>query len=181
MLKKATISLCLALVTSVTIAQKYYTKTGELSFEASVAAFEPVAAVHNGATAVLDASTGKLAVLALIRGFHFRNATMEEHFNENYIESDTYPKASFTGIIEDFQVDNLLDKQEVTITGTITIREKEKNITTQATLEKKGGDISLQADFVVSPADFDIEIPKIVSKKITDTINVDISFLLTKK
>lgn len=169
------------MITSIGISQKYYTKTGELSFEASVKAFEPVAAVHNGATAVLDAGSGKLAVLALVRGFRFRNATMEEHFNENYIESDTYPKASFTGSIKDFDLAKLKDTQQVTITGNLTIREKDKPIEAQATLEQTEGGITLTSNFDVAPADFGIEIPKIVRKKITDVIHVEIDFLLEKK
>lgn len=181
MLKTAIVSVAFFMVTSIALSQKYYTKEGELSFEASVKAFEPVAAVHNGATAVLDASNGKLAVLALVRGFRFRNATMEEHFNENYIESDTYPKASFTGVIEDFDIESLSDSQEVTITGNLTIREKDKPVTTQAFLKKTEAGITLTSSFDTSPADFGIEIPKIVRNKITDVIHVEITFLLKKK
>lgn len=169
------------MVGSVALSQKYYTKEGQLSFEASVKAFEPVAAVHNGATAVLDVSSGKLAVLALVRGFRFRNATMEEHFNENYIESDVYPKASFTGVIEDFNLESINDAREVTVTGNLTIREKNKPVTVQGILVKTEAGISLKSSFDVSPADFEIEIPKIVRNKITDVIHVEINFLLIKK
>jgi len=70
-------------------AQKYYTKTGKIDFEASVEVFEPVVASHDNVTSVLDTSNGQVAILALMKGFRFRNALMEEHFNENYIESDT--------------------------------------------------------------------------------------------
>ena len=93
------------LLLAVTIAfgqSKYMTKSGSMSFEASQPTFEPIEATHSAVSALLNADTGELAVLALVRGFRFPLALMEEHFNENYIESHQYPKTSFKGSITDF-------------------------------------------------------------------------------
>ena len=79
---------------------KMITKTGKITFEASVPAFEEVKAKNDGVTCVLNAKTGEIASLALIKGFRFKLALMEEHFNENYINSDSYPKSTFKGKIE---------------------------------------------------------------------------------
>ena len=80
-------------------AQKMITRSGEIKFEASVPAFEPVAATNNSVSAVLDRSNGEFAALALMKAFKFKVPLMEEHFNENYIESSKYPKATFKGKI----------------------------------------------------------------------------------
>ena len=74
---------------------KYLTKSGLLNFEASVEAFEEIKATNNNVTAILNTENGQFAALALVKGFRFKNALMEEHFNENYAESDEHPKAIF--------------------------------------------------------------------------------------
>ena len=83
---------------------KLITKTGKITFEASVPAFEEVKAKNESVTCILNTENGEIATLALIKGFRFKIALMEEHFNENYIESDRYPKATFKGKIDDFKM-----------------------------------------------------------------------------
>ena len=84
--------------------QKYLTKTGQISFEASVPSFEEVAAKNNSVTAILNTENGEFAALVLVKAFRFKNALMEEHFNENYAESHLYPKATFKGKIKDYNI-----------------------------------------------------------------------------
>ena len=67
--------------------EKYLTKTGLLNFEASVPSFEEIKATNTNVTAIFNVGTGQFATLALVRGFRFKNALMEEHFNESYAES----------------------------------------------------------------------------------------------
>mgnify|MGYP000038271939 CR=1 FL=1 len=81
---------------------KYYTKTGVVNFEASVPSFEEVKAHNKSVTAIFNSETGEFAALVFVKGFRFKNALMEEHFNENYAESDQYPKATFKGKILNF-------------------------------------------------------------------------------
>src|SRR5688500_14963512 len=87
--------IALLLLSAGVSAQKMITKTGKVTFEASVPSFEEVKATHDAVTCVLNPATGEIASLALIKGFRFKIALMEEHFNENYIESNKYPKATF--------------------------------------------------------------------------------------
>jgi len=162
-------------------AQKYITKTGMLDFEGSVEAFEPVKATHSTTTAILETSTGKIAVLGLVKGFRFRNALMEEHFNENYMESDTYPKATFNGSIEDFSITDSALKKEYKMQGDITIHGKTKRIDALVTIIKNGDDIDLETDFIVAPEDFDIEIPNLVKEKISENIRIAVRFHLVKR
>lgn len=162
-------------------AQKFYTKTGQLDFEASVPAFEPVKASHKNVTALVDTNTGDIAVLALMKGFRFRNALMEEHFNENYMESDSYPKAVFKGTIQNFSTDNMATKDSFTVKGTLTLHGKTKEIETPITIKAVDGTYVMHTEFSVAPADFDIEIPSVVSEKISDNISIIGDFNLVKK
>src|SRR6187549_3993369 len=100
MMKKLLLMTLLSVAGFVSAQDKMITKTGKVTFEASVPAFEEVKAKNETATCVLNPTTGEIASLALMKGFRFKIALMEEHFNENYIESDKYPKATFKGKIE---------------------------------------------------------------------------------
>ena len=89
------------LLFSITIsAQKYYTKTGITEFDGSKAAFEPIKAKNNSSISAIDVSNGNIAALIKIKDFEFRLGLMQEHFNENYLESYKYPKSTFEGNIE---------------------------------------------------------------------------------
>jgi hypothetical protein len=162
-------------------AQKYITKTGSLKFEASVASFEEVAAENKNTSAILESTTGEIAVLTLIKGFRFKIALMEEHFNENYIESDKFPKATFKGKIEDFDVAKLSSAAGMfKISGDLTLHGKTKKVTTNAKISKSGDKITVTGNFEAKPEDFDIEIPKLVSKKVADKVKITFNLLLTK-
>lgn len=162
-------------------AQKYATKTGNLKFEASVDSFEEVAAENKNTSAILDSGTGDIAVLTLMKGFRFKVALMEEHFNENYVESDKFPKASFKGKIEDFDASKLsATAKTVKISGDLTLHGKTKKITVNAKISKSDDKITVTGNFEVKAEDFDIQIPKLVSKKVADKIKVNFNLPLTK-
>ncbi|MBN9285454.1 MULTISPECIES: YceI family protein [unclassified Flavobacterium] len=174
--------LMLLLLTSISFyGQKYITKTGNLKFEASVASFEEVAAENKNTSAVLEASTGEVAVLALMKGFRFKVALMEEHFNENYMESDKFPKATFKGKIEDFDLEKTVNAKSCRISGDLTLHGKTRKITTTAKITRSGNTITLAGNFEVTPADFAIEIPGLVRKKVADKIQVTYNLPLTNK
>lgn len=162
-------------------AQKYATKTGSLKFEASADSFEEVAAENKNTSAILDASTGEIAVLTLMKGFRFKVALMEEHFNENYVESDKFPKATFKGKVEDFDVSQLsATAKTVKISGDLTLHGKTKKVMANAKISKSGDKINVIGNFDVKAEDFNIEIPKLVSKKIADKIKVSFNLVLSK-
>src|SRR5687768_1126030 len=75
---------------------KYYTKSGRIQFE-SKAPLEDIEAVNRSVTCVLDSKTGNVQFAVIMRGFEFKKALMQEHFNENYIESHKFPRAEFKG------------------------------------------------------------------------------------
>jgi polyisoprenoid-binding protein YceI len=162
---------------------KYLTRTGLLAFEASVPSFEEVAAKNNSITAILNTENGDFAALALVKAFRFKNALMEEHFNENYAESDSYPKATFKGKMENFDFDSLnkIDSS-LTINGSLTFHGITKEIKdTSITIKMVDGKIVLKGSFKVLVSDFGIEIPKIVQNKLSDEVSVGFNFELVKK
>ena len=175
------IAICLVVLNlPATMAQdRLSTKKGVLQFEASVPSFEEVKAENTAASAILNLKNGDFAALALITGFRFKVALMEEHFNENYMESAKYPKTSFKGSIEGFDYDACLNgKHEWNLNGTLEMHGESRQINVPLILKPNEGHLLLEASFSVKPADFNIKIPKIVSNKIAETVNVNVSFLL---
>jgi hypothetical protein len=169
------------LISAAFYGQKYSTRNGNLKFEATVPSFEEVAGENKSASAVLDVPKGDIAVLALMKGFRFKVALMEEHFNENYVESDKFPKATFKGKIEDFDVTKLsAEAKTFNITGDLTLHGKTKKVTDAAKISKSGDNIIITGNFIVKPGDFDIEIPKVVSNKVSDKVTVAYNLSLAK-
>lgn len=155
------------------------TKTGQITFEASVPSFEEVKATNEAVSCVLNTKTGEIASLVLLKGFRFKIALMEEHFNENYVESNKYPKATFKGKLSDFDATALdTSPKKLKLNGTLEMHGKSKEINTVAIIRKKGNDIEIITDFDVNPDDFNIQIPKIVRQKVAKTVNIKTMFLL---
>lgn len=166
-------------VGSMVAQDKMITKTGQMVFEASVPSFEEVKAKNESVSCVLNTKTGEIAALALQKGFRFKIALMEEHYNESYVESDKYPKATFKGKIENFDL-STIDKtgKSFTIKGTVELHGKSKEISINATIKKVDSGIEIKSNFVLNSDDFAIEIPSVVSKKVSKKVNVSLHFLL---
>jgi hypothetical protein len=159
---------------------KYLTKSGVLNFEASVETFEEIKASNSNVTAIFNASNGEFAALALVKGFRFKNALMEEHFNENYAESDEFPKAIFKGELTGFSLETI--QNTYTINGTLSfhgVTQPIENVSVVVVASKNT--FHFKGSFVIAPNDFDIEIPNIVRSKIADNVTVVFDFELIKK
>ncbi len=177
---KTSILITLLFCFSVTFAQeKLITKNGITTFEASVPSFEEVKAKNESVTCILNTKTGEIASLALIKGFKFKVALMEEHFNENYIESTRYPKATFRGVIKDFDLKALTGSvKEFSINGKLEMHGKSKDISTIAKIKKTDKGVEIETNFSVNASDFDITIPSVVKNKVSNKINVASDFVL---
>jgi polyisoprenoid-binding protein YceI len=163
-------------------AQKYYTKSGITEFKGSVQSFEPVEAVNSSTTAIIDIKTGDVAALVFIKSFHFEIALMEEHFNENYMDSDEYPKATFKGKVENFDFDKITDGiSKHVVKGQLMIHGVVKDISIVVMLSKSEGRLVLASQFSVNPKDFKIDIPSIVEEKIADKIEIKLDYQLHEK
>jgi len=178
------ILLVMLMVSTVTMAQnKFLTKTGTIMFEASVPSFEEVAAKNSSVTAILNSENGEIAALALVKGFRFKNALMEEHFNENYAESDSYPKATFKGKLRDFSFHDLSDSQlNYMLDGSLTFHGVTKEFKDlKVFLIKSEQGIEISGEFIAKASEFKIDIPKIVKKKVKDDISISFNYALKIK
>jgi hypothetical protein len=161
-------------------AQKLITKTGHIQFY-SKTPLEEVDANNRQVVSTLDPATGEMVFMMLIKSFEFKKALMQEHFNENYIESDKYPKASFKGKIInldkiDFKKDGVYNAE---VSGDMTIHNVTKPLSAKGTLEVKGGTVIASSKFLTTPQEWNIVIPSVVADKIAKQIEVTIEATYT--
>ena len=161
---------------------RYMTRTGQISFHSSTP-MEDIDAVNDNVTSVWDATSGKVEFAVLIKAFNFEKALMQEHFNENYMESNTYPKALFKGEIKGVTAAQLAKAgtYPVEVSGTLTIHGVERPLTTKGTItvDAKGG-ILAESAFNVKPEDHGIEVPGTVRKNIAEQIAVKVKLNYTR-
>ncbi len=163
-------------------AQQLQTRTGQISFF-SETPLENIEAVSNQSAAMLHTESGKLVVQMLVKSFRFKKKLMEEHFNENYMESDKFPKAGFDGVIEnihsvDFQNDG---EYPVTAIGKLTMHGVTKEVKVPGSLIVRNGQVTAKASFIVKPEDHEIKIPSIVRKNIAEKISVTVNLVMHEK
>ncbi|WP_031442070.1 YceI family protein [Arenibacter algicola] len=161
----------LLLLNCVSAQGKFLTKDGYVSFF-SHSVVEDIKADNNQVLSIVDSETGEIAIQLLMRSFMFKKALMQEHFNENYVESYKYPKATFSGKIMKFNELEELEG-ETQIVGILTVHGREKEISARVNVEINKDEIILIGDFYVEVADFDIKIPAIVANNIAKTIKVN--------
>jgi polyisoprenoid-binding protein YceI len=155
---------------------KYITKSGHINFFSS-APIEDIAADNNAVGSILDPATGELVFSLRMTGFNFEKKLMQQHFNENYVESDKFPKSTFKGFIMN---NDKLDYSKpgtftVDVKGDLTIHGVTKTIQTSGTIEVTVDGLKASSKFIVKPADFDIKIPGIMRNKIAEEIEVTVN------
>ncbi|MFA9191897.1 YceI family protein [Flavobacterium sp. FZUC8N2.13] len=177
---KNSILIAILILSNWAIAQeKKMSKSAVIVFEASVPSFEEVKATNKNTTMVLNSKTGEIASLALMKGFRFKVALMEEHFNENYVESHKYPKALFKGKIVNFDANALTENpKEFIINGKLELHGKTVMLNVPAKIRKSGSGIHLVSKFIVNASDFDISIPSVVKNKVSNKINIQLDAVL---
>ncbi len=135
---------------------------------------ENIEAHNSKCVSVFDVSSGKLEFSVLLKGFEFEKAKMQEHFNEEYVESDKFPKAVFSGNIK--EIGNLKTGKDgtytVQVSGTLTMHGVTKPQDAQATFTVKGGTISAVSELTVVLADYNIEIPSLVADKVSKNVRI---------
>jgi hypothetical protein len=158
---------------------RFFTKSGKISFY-SKAPLEDIEATHRGVSCVLDTKSGAVQFAVLMKGFEFRKALMQEHFNESYVESDKYPKAGFNGqIVNNSSVNYTKDGvYPATVKGKLTIHGETKEVETQGKLELKQGKMQLNAEFNIVLSDYKISIPSLVKDKVSQNIRITVDCLL---
>ncbi|TXC81473.1 YceI family protein [Luteibaculum oceani] len=154
---------------------KLMDRNAQIKFESNAPVDDDVRAVNKQVAAILVEESGDLAFQVLIKGFEFKKALMQEHFNENYMESDKFPKARFKGGIADFSTLSLnSEPQNVDITGELEIKGKTKGISVSGTMAKSDDGYILDAKFPITITDFGIKIPELVADKVSKVFDVEV-------
>ena len=159
-------------------AQKYLTRNGTISFF-SKTPLENIEAYNNQVSGVVDLKTGGMAFTLLMRAFTFKKALMQEHFNEKFIESQKYPKATFKGNIKDLDSFKLGSEQVViTVSGKLTIHGITRDLSLSGTLMKdENGNIEGKAVFNIDIQEYEIKVPSAVRKNIADNIEIKVNMV----
>jgi hypothetical protein len=179
-MRKLILSLFLILAVAFTSnGQKYFTRNGTLRFF-SATPLENIEATNNQASCILDIQTGEVVAKMLVEAFQFEKALMQEHFNENYVESEKFPQAILKA-----KVMNLKDidwsksgKTNVTLDAEITLHGVAHKYNINGTVENQNGKIIALSTFIVKPSDFEIKIPKAVESNIAKEVEVNVKFEL---
>ena len=175
----STIATALLLFVSISTAsaqELWLTRTGFVSFY-SHTKVEDIKAENMQVSSVLNMETGALKFVAQMRSFEFMNRTMQEHFNDNYVESEKYPKAEFTGEVLDIESLDFSTKKEheVTVKGTMIIHGITQAVVVKGTLRKNDDAVVAEAKFPITLADYGIDITA-ASNKIAEEVEVTCSF-----
>jgi len=184
-MKKTILSfLFVALAATGAEAQKYMTRTAKVHFDATTShSPEKIEGVNNEVGNILDAKTGDLVFQVLIKSFKFEKQLMEEHFHENYMESDKYPKADFKGVISNLSEVNFSKDgtYNVTVTGMLTIHGVANKVSVPGTITVKGNTLVAKAKFNVVLKEYKIDVPSLVADKLAKTAIVTLESNLVQK
>jgi polyisoprenoid-binding protein YceI len=169
----------IALITATALpsfAQKYLGKNAKVTFT-SKAPLETIVGTTNTATMAIDTKSGVLAMSLLVKSFSFEKKLMQQHFNDNYMESNKFPKAEFRGnITNNSKINYNADgKYNVNAEGKLTIHGVAQQITTTGTVEVKAGKIIATCNFSVQVSDYGVAIPSVVKDKVSNTVNINVS------
>jgi hypothetical protein len=171
-----------AMIHNSSFAQVHFTKNGKISFFSS-SLLEDIKADNNQVISVINVVTSEIQFSLLNNAFHFKKALMEEHFNDDYIESTKYAKSFFKGKITNpgavnFSTDGTYN---VTVSGSLNIHGVTKTISVPGTITIRAGKIAAASKFKIKPKDYNISIPASVKDNIAENIELTISCQYEKK
>jgi polyisoprenoid-binding protein YceI len=161
--------------------QAYVTKNGMIRFY-SETQMEKIEAVNRQVNAALLTQTGDFVFKVLMKSFNFEKAMIQEHFNENYLESDKYPEATFLGKITNIKDINFTKEGSypATVEGKLTIHGQTQPLKQNGTFEIKNEAITAKAKFNILLADYKISIPATLVNNISKSIVIDLEVILAK-
>lgn len=175
-MKKTITLIALAVLTiSQVSAQKFFTRSASITFF-STTPVEDIEAKNHQVGTIINMDNGEVAFTVLMKSFEFKKALMQEHFNEKYVESDKFPKATFKGSVSSPGLEELAKEGEhkATVEGDLTIHGVTKKYKADGTITVGADAITLNSEFDITLADFDIKIPGPVQKKIAEKVKTTI-------
>lgn len=160
---------------------KYNTRNGFVGFF-SHTPLEDIKGDNNQVSALLNIEDGEYNFLVLIKSFELPKALMQEHFNEDYMESDKFPKSTFTGKIKDIsKIDFKKDGEyAVIVEGNLTMKDKTNPVSVPGTIIIKDDKIESKAKFIIKPFDYNVEIPSMVKDKIAKEIEISVDVIMSQ-
>ncbi|MHA8083197.1 YceI family protein [Aquirufa sp. A-Brett2-15D] len=161
-------------------AQLFMTTNGEVSIF-SKTPMENIDAVNKSVSSIINTATNEVAVQMRITNFVFPNKLMQEHFNENYLESEKFPSATFKGKIKETVDLTVAGTYPISASGTATIHGVTRPIELKGSIVSTGTNLALTCAFEVKLVDYKVDIPKIVFAKIAEVIKVSSKINYTKK
>lgn len=161
-------------------AQLFTTTTGEVSFF-SKTPMTDIDAVNKSVSSIINTTTNEVAVQMRITSFVFPNKLMQEHFNENYLESEKFPSATFKGKIKESVDLTVAGTYPITAAGSATIHGVTRPVELKGSIVSTGTSLALTCAFEVKLVDYKVDIPKIVFAKIAEVIKVSSKINYTKK
>lgn len=170
-MKKILLVLVAIFTINMVFAQTYKTRNGSLFFNPNKdQSHKDYAAESKEATAVLNSDAASVALLVHMKTFHFNNALLEEHFNENYLHSDKYPNATYKGKLVGFTKDMLTKDGTYNLTseGEIELHGVKKAFKAPVKLVVSGKVATFHCSFSIKAEDYKIDIPAIVKPKLAD-------------
>ncbi len=172
-MKKLLLILFVVLTGVQVYAQKFKSSESNIRFF-SKAPIEDIEAVNTEATSIIDVDSKSFVFVAPIKGFSFKKKLMEEHFNENYLETDKYPKAIFKGKIENWDVGK--GEAVVVAKGEMSIHGVEQQVSIEGTINYGDDNVTIKSVFLIALKDYKIKIPKALFYNIAEVVEVTISF-----
>ena len=142
---------------------------------------ENIEAINSQVSSLFDSSTGEIVFQVPIKGFHFEKALMEEHFNENYMESEKFPNATLQGVVVDWESFNESETGDVSVSGELTMHGVTVSRTFEGNIRIEDDNYVIQAEFEVKTEDHQIQIPNLVRSQIAESINVSVEGVLTPR
>jgi polyisoprenoid-binding protein YceI len=181
-MNKSLIIFCIVVLSSFQMmGQKFFTRNGHLGFF-SKTNMEDIKASNESVTYIMDLSTGEINISALQTNFQFEKALMQEHYNENYVESSKFPKAIFKGKIDDmskvnFKMEGVYNAK---VSGNLEIHGVTKPYSVDAVFKVGGGHVLAETNFKVKCADHNIKIESSLKNNIAESIDVNAKADLTE-
>ncbi|MBT1703648.1 YceI family protein [Chryseosolibacter indicus] len=163
------------LISGILNAQRYTSEKGHITFF-SDATIEDIEAENTIVGSLFNATSGEVVYIIKIRDFVFDKALMREHFNEKYMESEKYPKATFQGRVVGFKPD-IIGAQKVRAVGKLSMHGVVRDIDVPGSAENVNGKIHMKSKFIMKLEDYNIKIPTLVWQNIAEQIEVSVDFI----
>lgn len=172
------LSFCIVLLIAIAMpslrAQKFTTEKSYVAFF-SDAAIEDIKAENKKTSSIFNSSNGEIVFSIPIKDFQFAKSLMKQHFNEKYMETEKFPKATFQGSLSGFDL-TAEGEQKVTALGQLTIHGVAQEVTVPGILEVQGKKIIMKSVFIVKLVDYQIMIPQLLFQNIAEAVEITMEF-----